>query len=167
MSYPRTRLISEIDLLGWTPSGYPIWNHLRNIQNLLEQGSKVSYPWTGVISKIDLLGWTLSGYPRCNYFRNIQNLLEPASRVSYTRTGVVSKIDLLGWTLLGYPRWNCFRNAPWSKPYLEKLLDCCSTLSKAWGVVLEAGYRSDEWEQCNRFVGKSTFIKNLSWLQQL
>ena len=29
VSYPRTGVIFKIDLLGWTPSSYPRWNHLK------------------------------------------------------------------------------------------------------------------------------------------
>ena len=41
----------------------------------------------------------------------------------------------------------------------KELLDCCSMLSIAFGVVLMMGYRSDEREQSSRFIRESTLLK--------
>jgi hypothetical protein len=73
-----------------------VGKYFKDIQNLLEQASRVSYTRTRVTSKVDRLGLTPSGYPKRKNFRSIQNLLERVSRVSYTRTGVSSKADQLG-----------------------------------------------------------------------
>jgi len=55
VSYSRTGVISKVDRLGLTSSGYPSGTYFKDIKNLLELASRVSSMRTGK-SSIELSG---------------------------------------------------------------------------------------------------------------